>query len=132
MNIPLERKFYLRNDTLAVARDLLGKLIVVPDERGRRVSGMIVEVEAYLGHEDRGSHTYGGRRTKRTEATYMIGGHVYVFFVYGMYYQLNIVTGLAEYPACCFDPGRRAGRGDRDNAEPPRAYERQKSDLWPG
>ncbi|CAN5379802.1 DNA-3-methyladenine glycosylase [soil metagenome] len=94
----LEREFYLREDTLAVARDLLGKLLVVPDEFGNRVSGMIVETEAYLGVTDRAAHSYGGRRTARTEATYSLGGHAYVFFVYGMYYQLNVVTGPLDHP----------------------------------
>jgi DNA-3-methyladenine glycosylase len=59
---------------------------------------MIVETEAYLGIEDRAAHSYGGRRTGRTEATYSLGGHVYVFFVYGMYYQLNVVTGPVDHP----------------------------------
>jgi DNA-3-methyladenine glycosylase len=71
---------------------------VVPDLDGRRVSGMIVETEAYLGIEDRAAHSFGGRRTARTEATYALGGHVYVFFVYGMYFQLNVVTGPVDHP----------------------------------
>ena len=79
MKLPLE--FYLREDTLEVARDLLGKLLVVSDKKGRRVSGMIVEIEAYLGEIDKGAHSYGGRRTARNEITYAEGGHVYVFFV---------------------------------------------------
>lgn len=59
---------------------------------------MIVETEAYLGPDDRAAHSYGGRRTARNEVMYGPGGHVYVFFVYGMYYQFNVVTGLAERP----------------------------------
>jgi DNA-3-methyladenine glycosylase len=59
---------------------------------------MIVETEAYLGEIDKAAHSYGGRRTARNEITYADGGHVYVFFVYGMYYQLNLVTGLADHP----------------------------------
>ena len=94
----LDRAFYLKENTVEVARDLLGKLLVVPDENGDRVSGIIVETEAYLGVEDRAAHSYGGRRTARTEATYALGGHVYVFFVYGMYFQLNIVTGPVDHP----------------------------------
>src|SRR5687767_8440626 len=90
----LSREFFTRRDTLRVARDLLGKLLVVPCDDGRRVSGMIVETEAYLGEIDKAAHSYGGRRTARNEITYAEGGHVYVFFVYGMYYQLNLVTGL--------------------------------------
>jgi DNA-3-methyladenine glycosylase len=49
-----------------------------------------------MGVEDKAAHSYGGRRTPRNEITYAEGGHVYVFFVYGMYYQLNLVTGPAE------------------------------------
>jgi DNA-3-methyladenine glycosylase len=98
MPVKLERDFFTRTDTLGVARDLLGKLLVVPTPDGRRVSGMIVETEAYLGEIDKAAHSYGGRRTKRNEITYAEGGHVYVFFVYGMYYQLNLVTGLVDHP----------------------------------
>src|SRR5438445_3415167 len=94
----LKREFYLSEDTVKVARDLLGKLLVVPDGEGRRVSGMIVETEAYLGVADRGAHSYGGRRTARNEVTYGAGDYTYVFFVYGMYYQLNVVTGPADHP----------------------------------
>ena len=94
----LKREFYLCKNTVEMARDLLGKLIVVPDSQGRRVSGMIVETEAYLGEIDRAAHSYGGRRTPRNEVTYGTGGHAYVFFIYGMYYQLNVVTGPADHP----------------------------------
>jgi DNA-3-methyladenine glycosylase len=98
MGRKLARKFYGREDTIAIARDLLGKLLVVPDEKGRRVSGVIVETEAYLGVEDRAAHGFGGRRTARNEVTYGIGGHSYVFFVYGMYHQLNVVCGKVASP----------------------------------
>ncbi len=94
----LGQKFFTRTDTLRIASDLLGRLLVVPTEDGRRVSGMIVETEAYLGEIDKAAHSYGGRRTARNEITYAEGGHIYVFFVYGMYYQLNLVTGLAGHP----------------------------------
>jgi DNA-3-methyladenine glycosylase len=93
----LPDKFFLRKDTVKVARDLLGKLLVVPAADGTRVSGIIVETEAYLGVDDKAAHSYGGRRTARNEITYAEGGHVYVFFVYGMYYQLNLVCGPAEH-----------------------------------
>lgn len=93
----LSERFFTNQDTVRVARDLLGKLLVVPTDDGTRVSGMIVETEAYLGIEDKAAHSYGGRRTARNEITYSEGGHVYVFFVYGMYYQLNLVTGAADH-----------------------------------
>ena len=94
----LPREFYARQNVLTVARELLGKLLVVPANNGSRVSGMIVETEAYRGPEDRASHAYGGRRTKRTETMYQLGGTVYVYFVYGMYYQFNVVTNIRDTP----------------------------------
>jgi DNA-3-methyladenine glycosylase len=94
----LPRKFYTRSNVLAVSRDLLGKLLVVPAPDGSRVSGLIVETEAYRGPEDRASHAFGGRRTKRTETMYQRGGTAYVYFVYGMYHQFNVVTNVADIP----------------------------------
>src|SRR5262245_18149602 len=94
----LLREFYTRANVLEVSRDLLGKLLIVPDEDGKRVSGKIVEVEAYRGPEDRASHAYGGRRTRRTETMYGEGGVAYVYFVYGMYNQFNIVTNVKDTP----------------------------------
>src|SRR4051812_36737572 len=94
----LNQDFFSREDTLRIARDLLGKLLVVPAADGSRVSGMIVETEAYLGAIDKAAHSFGGRRTARNEITYSAGGHVYVFFVYGMYFQLNLVTGDVDSP----------------------------------
>ena len=96
MKLPLT--FFQRDDTLAITRELLGKLLVVPDETGQRVSGVIVETEAYLGVIDKAAHGFGGRRTARNEITYAAGGNVYVFFVYGMYNQLNFVTGEIDSP----------------------------------
>jgi DNA-3-methyladenine glycosylase len=98
VNTQLPQNFYKRDDTLAIARELLGKLLVVPTKSGERVSGAIVETEAYLGTIDKAAHTFGGRRTPRNEITYAAGGHVYVFFVYGMYFQLNFVTGEVDSP----------------------------------
>jgi DNA-3-methyladenine glycosylase len=94
----LKRDFYTRADTLRVARELLGKRLVVPAADGARVSGRVVEVEAYLGAEDRAAHSYGGRRTRRTETMFAVGGTAYVFFVYGMHHQFNVVTGPEGQP----------------------------------
>ena len=98
MSTKLPREFYTRPNVLEVARDLLGKKLVVPVRGGRRVSGIIVETEAYRGPEDRASHAYGGRRTNRTETMYGIGGTAYVYFVYGMYNQFNVVTNFEDTP----------------------------------
>lgn len=94
----LPREFYTRTNVLTVAREMLGKLLVVPARDGTRVSGLIVETEAYRGPLDRASHAYGGRRTRRTETMYGLGGTVYIFFVYGMYNQFNVVTNIADVP----------------------------------
>jgi DNA-3-methyladenine glycosylase len=127
----LPRSFYTRSDVLTVARELLGTLLVVPATDGTRVSGMIVETEAYRGPEDRASHAYGGRRTKRTETMYGRGGAVYVFFVYGMYDQFNVVTNVNGIPHAvlirALEPvegielmrERRPGRSDQDLANGP-------------
>lgn len=96
MKVP--RAFYMHPDVVTVARRLLGTRLVVPAHDGRRVSGIIVETEAYRGPEDRASHAYGGRRTGRTETMYGRGGTAYVYFVYGMYHQFNVVTNAADVP----------------------------------
>jgi len=98
MDTKLPREFYTRPNVVTVARDLLGKLLVVPNGDGTRVSGIIVETEAYRGPMDRAAHSYGGRRTKRTETMYGIGGTAYIFFVYGMYNQFNVVTNVEDAP----------------------------------
>jgi DNA-3-methyladenine glycosylase len=94
----LPRDFYTRSNVLQVTRELLGKLLVVKAADGSRVSGLIVEAEAYRGPKDRASHAYGGRRTNRTETMYAVGGTAYVYFVYGMYYQFNVVTNVEDIP----------------------------------
>ena len=94
----LPREFYTRSDVLEVARDLLGKTLVVPNRSGARVAGIIVETEAYRGPEDKASHAYNGRRTRRTETMYGVGGTAYVYFVYGMYHQFNVVTNVEDIP----------------------------------
>ena len=94
----LAREFYTRSDVLEVARDLLGKRLVVPNRSGARVAGIIVETEAYRGPEDKASHAYNGRRTRRTETMYGVGGTAYVYFVYGMYHQFNVVTNAEDIP----------------------------------
>ncbi len=84
------RDFYNR-DSVIVARELLGKLLVHETD-GRRLSARIVEAEAYMGFEDKAAHSYGGKRTPRVEIMYGGPGYSYVYMIYGMYYCLNIVT----------------------------------------
>lgn len=87
--LPLD--FYKR-DTKKVAKELLGKILVHVTPKGERVSGRIVETEAYLGIEDRACHSFGDRKSARTQPLYMVGGHSYVFLIYGMHFCFNVVT----------------------------------------
>lgn len=93
----LDREFYNR-DTVTVARELLGK-ILVHEINGERVAGKIVETEAYMGVADKAAHSYGGKRTPRVEVMYGKPGVSYVFMIYGMYNCFNVITreeGIAE------------------------------------
>lgn len=94
----LTRGFYAR-PALVVAKDLLGKL-VVRKWRGKDIAGKIVETEAYIGPHDKAAHGFNWRKTKRNEVEYLSGGRIYIYLVYGMYWQLNITTGLSGQPEC--------------------------------
>lgn len=90
--IPLPQSFFQR-PALQVAEDLPGKFLVTPSD-----ALMITEVEVYDGFEDRASHAFKGR-TARNSVMFGPGGFWYVYFVYGMYWMLNIVTGAEDYPS---------------------------------
>lgn len=91
----LPREFYARG-TLTVARELIG-LHLVRAFRGRRLVGRIVETEAYKGPRDLAAHSARGR-TARTETMFGPPGHAYVYFIYGFWNCLNVVTGSAGTP----------------------------------
>ncbi len=93
----LDNSFYDRPGVVAVASDLLGKVLVTAFD-GQRTSGRIVEVEAYNGVVDRASHAYSGRRTRRTEIMYGPGGSAYVYLIYGIHHLFNVVTNKKDIP----------------------------------
>jgi len=87
-SLPLD--FY-RRDVLTVARELLGKILFKQSDE-EYCSGKIVEVEAYDGVNDKAAHSYRGK-TKRNEVMFDNGGRLYVYFIYGMHFCGNVVTG---------------------------------------
>jgi DNA-3-methyladenine glycosylase len=92
----LARSFYDK-DTVDVAQDLLGKILVRKID-GNIISGIIVETEAYRYKDDPASHTYGGM-TERNKAMFGQVGRAYVYFTYGMHYCVNAVARSPDYEA---------------------------------
>jgi DNA-3-methyladenine glycosylase len=92
----IPRSFYAREDTLLVARELIGLHLVHDDGVSRRI-GRIVETEAYMGPEDLAAHSARGR-TKRNEVMFGPPGHAYVYFIYGVWYCMNVVTSRKGIP----------------------------------
>jgi DNA-3-methyladenine glycosylase len=88
---------YFNRPTLTVARSLVGKYLVRAID-GRTLAGKIVEVEAYVGPQDKACHASKGR-TQRTDVMFGPGGIAYVYFIYGMYHCLNVVTEREEFPS---------------------------------
>ena len=88
---------YFNRPTLMVARSLIGKYLVRSID-GCAIAGKIIEVEAYVGSQDKACHASKGR-TKRTEVLFGPPGQSYVYLIYGMYHCLNVVTEQEEFPA---------------------------------
>jgi DNA-3-methyladenine glycosylase len=112
----LNAQFY-KQDSVTVAKKLLGKILVRKMNDGTVKRYRITETEAYLGEEDRACHASKGR-TKRTEIMYSEGGKVYVYLIYGMYWMLNVVTGPENHPQavliCGIDTISGSGRVGRE------------------
>lgn len=107
----LSRNFF-NQDVLDVAPNLLGAEIVMPYKKNLQ-RYTILEVEAYRGTEDLACHASKGK-TSRTEIMYSEGGHIYVYLIYGIYWMLNVVSGIKNNPQAilirgikdCYGPGR--------------------------
>src|SRR5262245_1386965 len=93
----LQRSFYLRENVLKIAEELLGKFLVTKFN-GVITSGMITEAEAYAGVIDSASHAFKGRRTERTEIMYALGGTAYIYLCYGIHHLFNVVTNEEDVP----------------------------------
>ncbi len=93
----LPLNFYKRKDVVAIARELVGKIVITKFD-GLVTSGRIVEAEAYVAHIDKASHSFAGRRTAKNEHMYAHPGTAYVYICYGMHQMFNIVTNEKDIP----------------------------------
>jgi len=95
--IKLDNSFYQRDDVVKIAKELIGKCIFT-NFNNNLTAGIITETEAYKGIIDKASHSYGNKRTKRTEIMYHDGGIAYIYLCYGIHSLFNIVTNKKDIP----------------------------------
>lgn len=93
----LLESFYLNNDVVQIAKDLIGKVLYTNFD-GNLTAGIISETEAYAGITDKASHAYNGRFTNRTEVMFRKGGTAYVYLCYGVHSLFNVVTNIEGIP----------------------------------
>jgi DNA-3-methyladenine glycosylase len=118
----LEKDFYLREDVVAIGKELLGKYLFTKIA-GKVTAGIITETEAYAGEIDRASHAYNNRRTNRTEIMFAEGGVSYVYLCYGIHHLFNVVTGFKDQPHAVLVRAIQPAEGlktilERRNVEP--------------
>ena len=88
----LDESFYLRDNVVRIAKDLLGKVLLTTV--GRKITaGIIVETEAYS-YKEKGCHAYNSRMTERNKVMFKSGGHAYVYLCYGIHHLFNVVTNV--------------------------------------
>ena len=92
----IKREFFDR-DTLEVAKDLLGKIIIRKDNN-IIYKARIVETEAYMGIEDRACQTFGNKKTNRNKIMYEDAGTIYIYQTYGIHYLMNFITRDKNHP----------------------------------
>jgi DNA-3-methyladenine glycosylase len=114
--LPLQ--YYCENKTLWLAEDLLGKILLTRSDDGIIRSGIITETEAYLGVQDKASHAWNNRYTKRTSIMYQRGGVAYVYLCYGIHCLFNIVTEFEDIPNAVLIRGIIKIRNNNPNAVP--------------
>ncbi len=94
----LPESFFIKDNTIKIAKELLGKFLCTNIDGTGLTCGMIVEDECYLGPEDKASHAYNNLRSKRNESLYRQGGIAYVYLCYGIHNLFNVVTNKAGMP----------------------------------
>jgi DNA-3-methyladenine glycosylase len=112
----LSPSFYQRDDVVAIARELIGK-VLVSRVNGNVTSGMITETEAYAGITDRASHAFGGKRSNRTKIMYEPGGVAYIYLCYGVHSLFNVVTNTRDIPHAVLIRGIIPWKGGATMAE---------------
>ena len=98
-------------DTIEIARNLLGKIVVRVTDGGTLLAGRLTETEAYVGRCDKACHAYQYRKTARTAPLFLPPGHAYIYLIYGMYHCLNFVTEPEGEPAAVLIRGMEAVAG---------------------
>src|SRR5438477_9987720 len=93
----LNLTYYRSDDVLFLSQNLIGKFLLTSFD-GQLTGGMIIETEAYRGPEDKASHAFGNRRTKRNEVMFHQVGICYVYLCYGIHSLFNIVTNVENIP----------------------------------
>ncbi|MGB3452246.1 MAG: DNA-3-methyladenine glycosylase [Moheibacter sp.] len=109
----ISKDYFIENDTLSIAKGLIGKTLVRDFGNGEILKSKIIETEAYIGEQDLACHASKGK-TERNKIMFEDGGLVYVYLIYGLYWMLNFVTEKADHPAAalirgieeCSGPGR--------------------------
>jgi len=96
----LSTDFFSRN-TVEVGKDLLGKYLIKETDKGN-IIGKIIEIEAYLGPNDKACHAYNYKKTEKTKAMFMKPGTFYVYYIYGIYYCFNVITEPIGIPCAIF------------------------------
>jgi DNA-3-methyladenine glycosylase len=97
--VPIQRDFFM-TDAVTLSKRLLGKIIVRKLDDSL-IKCRIVEVEAYMGGKDKGSHTYQNKKTERTKYFWNPGGYLYVYLIYGTNHCFNIVANDSSLPQAC-------------------------------
>ena len=92
---------FFSRDTVEVGKALIGKYLVRKTAKGRMI-GKVIEVEAYLGPKDKACHCYNYKKTEKTKIMYMKPGTLYVYYIYGTYFCLNVITEPEGFPCSIF------------------------------